>query len=151
MENPTIIGFVCDHCGDMMNEKAKATTQNGTRIFPVYCAANFLPGTILDAFTKGADLVFILACGEHECHYFDGTGKIKRNVENLKVQISDLGLEPERLVLLIADPFDENPLARAMEECKALVEPLSPNPYKSDIHGIVEANGVKANGNGSTK
>jgi coenzyme F420-reducing hydrogenase delta subunit len=147
MENPKIVGFVCDHAGDRISEGAKGLSQNGTRIFPLYCSANLLPGTVLDAFTKGADAVFFLTCGEGNCRYFDGNGKINRILEMIKVQLSDLGLEPERLMLFVADPFEKNPLQRALEKCKVVVETLSPNPYKSEIGGLVE-NGVRANGNG---
>ncbi len=147
MENPKIVGFVCDHAGDRINEAAKALVQNGIRIFPLYCGANLLPSTVLDAFTKGADAAFFLTCGEGNCKYFDGNGKINRIFEMLKLQLSDLGLEPERLMLFFADPFEDNPLERAIAECKVTVEGLSPNPFKSEIGGPVE-NGVKANGNG---
>ena len=147
MENPIIVGLVCDHAGDRIDETAKALVQNGTRIFPLYCGANLLPSTVLDAFMKGADAVFFLSCGEGNCRYFDGNSKINRIVEMIKLQLSDLGLEPERVMLFFADPFEENPLGRALEECKVTVEGLSPNPYKSEIGGVVE-NGVKANGNG---
>jgi len=147
MDNPKIVGFVCDHAGDRISESAKAQVQNGTRIFPLYCSANLLPNTVLDAFTKGADAVFFLTCSEGSCKYFDGIAKINRILESIKLQLSDLGLEPERLMLFYADPFEENPLGRALEECKVTVDALSPNPYKSEIGGVVE-NGVKANGNG---
>lgn len=100
----------------------------------------------MEAFTNGADLVFLLVCGEGGCRYYDGEKKIERNMEGIEVMLDDIGLEPERLLLSHADPYEEDPLARVLVESMTRAEQLSQNPYKPQIAEVVDGGSTRAQG-----
>lgn len=100
----------------------------------------------MEAFTRGADVIFLLVCGEGGCRYYDGEKKIERTIEGIDVLLDDIGLEPERLLLSHADPYEEDPLARVLVESMTRAERLSQNPYRPQTAEVVDGGNTRAQG-----
>ena len=128
-ENPKILGFVCRHAEDRIEEKIGSLAQNGVRIYPFTCGASILPATVVEAFTGGVDAVFLLVCGEGNCRYYDGHMKIERKIAGIQTLLEDIGLDSKRLLISHADKYEEDPLDGVLIESTKLAKGLSKNPY----------------------
>lgn len=130
MGNPKVVGFVCRWVENDLDKRSKALTQDGIKLYQMNCAANITANTLNNAFNKGADVVFILACGNGmSCKYYDGEAKVDRTKSGLELMLQDLGLEPERLILARPQENEEDPLGRVMKEALAKAKELQPNPF----------------------
>jgi F420-non-reducing hydrogenase iron-sulfur subunit len=99
-------------------------------LYQLNCAGNITASSLNNAFTKGADVVFILACGSSmSCKYYDGEAKIDRTKSALELMLQDLGLQPERLILARPQENEEDPLGRVLNEALAKAKELEPNPF----------------------
>jgi len=130
LSNPKIVGFVCRWVENDLDKRSKALTQNGIKLYQLNCAANITANSLNNAFTKGADVVFILACGQStSCKYYDGEAKVNRTTSALELMLQDLGLQSERLILARPQEFEEDPLGRVLNEALAKAKELEPNPF----------------------
>jgi F420-non-reducing hydrogenase iron-sulfur subunit len=126
-----VVGFVCRWVTDKMDEKLRAFNANGARVYQLNCVGNVPPLLLVNAFSKGADVVFLLGCGNGNCRYYNGTEKIKNTQSGTSVMVEDLGIEPERVVVSFVEENEEDPLARVVNECKVLAGRLGPSPFRS--------------------
>jgi coenzyme F420-reducing hydrogenase delta subunit len=113
-----------------MEEKVKKHSGNGAKLFQLNCVANILPNTIIEAMTNGADVIFILSCAEGCCRYHDGDEKIEKVSQGLEAMIMDFGLEPERLMICRAEPYEEDPVQRVLNDSRARADEVGPSPFK---------------------
>jgi coenzyme F420-reducing hydrogenase delta subunit len=132
MSESITIGFICRWVANDIDEKIRARSRDGTRIYQLNCLANLTPNMVLDAFQGGADAVFLLRCGNGDCKYFDGDQKVDNLQSGLEAMMEDLGLETERLLMSNAEDFEEDPVGRMVTESRARVKDLGPNPYRSE-------------------
>jgi coenzyme F420-reducing hydrogenase delta subunit len=63
------------------------------------CTGRIDPTFILEAFANGADGVMVAGCELGDCHFISGNYKAGRNIMLLRKTLSQLGIEPERLVI----------------------------------------------------
>ena len=131
MSETIVVGFVCRWVADKMDEKLKMYNKNGARVYQLNCVGNVPPALLVDAFSKGADVVFLLGCGNGNCKYYSGTDRIKNAQSGTSVMIEDLGLEPERVIVSFVEENEEDPMARMMKECTELAGRIGPSPLRS--------------------
>ena len=108
-----IIGFTCRWSHKDLEERARALAVEGVRIFQLNCLANLTNSTLMNAFSEGADVVFLLGCGGHLCKYYDGWVKVDRVAKSIELMLQDMGLETERLILSSCDEKSIDPLEKA--------------------------------------
>lgn len=99
-------------------------------MYPFTCGASVLPVTVIEAFTGGVDVIFLLVCGKESCRYYDGHEKINRNINGMEILLDDFGLESERLLLFHADEYGEDPLDGVFAETIMRAKEFDQNPYK---------------------
>jgi len=99
---PRIVALTCEWsayaAADMAGAQRLSYPSN-MRIIRMNCSARFDPNIILWAFLNGADGVFLGACHPGDCHYGSGNLYAKERVEVLKTQLTEHGLNPDRLHL----------------------------------------------------
>jgi F420-non-reducing hydrogenase iron-sulfur subunit len=98
---PNIVIFRCNFCSPPGAERAMASKLNDNFrpiIIKTNCTGRIDPTFVFDAFVKGADGVMISGCPPGDCHFVTGNYKAGRNVLLLKRVLSQLGIEPERLM-----------------------------------------------------
>ena len=82
------------------------------RFFPLPCSGRIEPLHFMRAFESGADLVFLITCPEKACRYEQGNYRAKKRLQFTKGLIKEIGLDPERLILVTAKP----PLPKKIDE-----------------------------------
>ncbi len=99
---PKIIGILCNWCSyagaDLAGSLHKDYPTN-IRIIRVMCTGRVDPQFVMRAFAAGADGVLISGCHPGECHYRTGNYKADRMVSLLRVMLSQMSINPDRLML----------------------------------------------------
>jgi len=89
------------------------------------------PNLVVDALTKGADVVAICGCHPGDCHYQDGNLKADKRAEAIKMMLQDFGLEEERFRLEWVSASEGQRFADVMKELTETAKKLGPSPYKT--------------------
>jgi F420-non-reducing hydrogenase iron-sulfur subunit len=125
-KEPSIVCFSCNFafCGQQtpISETAK--------VVRVQCIGRLDPVSILEVFDKGVDAVILAGCKPPDCHYQEGNAHAELAVGILKRLLKFSGLEPERLKLVWATPFEDQDLARYIKEFSEEMARLPPSPLK---------------------
>ncbi|RJP56899.1 MAG: hydrogenase iron-sulfur subunit [Deltaproteobacteria bacterium] len=98
------------------------------RLFPVPCSGRLEPIHLLLALEEFADVVYIITCPEGTCRYSEGNKRAKKRVEMTRTIIASIGLEVERIGMIIGSK--ENPISLA-DHARAAMERtlrLPPSP-----------------------
>ena len=101
--------FACENSALLAADRAglaRAAYSANTTITPVSCAGRVDPVHVLRALQAGARKVLILGCHEQACKYMHGITRAKARIERLRDQLTQLGLEPDRVqigTLMAAD------------------------------------------------
>ena len=74
------------------------------RFFPLPCSGRIEPLHFLRAFESGADLVYLITCPQKVCRYQQGNIRAEKRIAYAQKLIREIGLDPERLKLIITDP-----------------------------------------------
>ena len=76
----------------------------GTTVMPVKCTGLVKVSFLLKLFAKGVEGVLILGCHGGDCHYYNGSERCAKIVEETREILSLAGIPPKRLGFdLIAD------------------------------------------------
>jgi F420-non-reducing hydrogenase iron-sulfur subunit len=81
------------------------------KYFPLPCSGRIEPLHFLRAFEAGADLVYLITCPKKVCRYQQGNLRAAKRIAYAQKLIQEIGLDPERLKLIITDP----PLPKRMD------------------------------------
>jgi F420-non-reducing hydrogenase iron-sulfur subunit len=104
------------------------------RFFPLPCSGRIDSLHLMRALESGADKVYLVTCPEGECRYREGNMRAKKRVAYTQGLIEEVGLERERLELIVASSEDKtagiDKLARKLLAREALV---GPSPLKGEL------------------
>jgi len=67
------------------------------RFFPLPCSGRVDPLQLLRAIEAGADMVYLVTCGEGTCRYREGNARAWKRLAYAQGLIEEIGLERERL------------------------------------------------------
>lgn len=74
------------------------------KFFPLPCSGRIEPLHFLRAFEAGADLVYLITCPEKVCRYQQGNTRAGKRLNYAKKLIGEIGIDPERLILVTTRP-----------------------------------------------
>jgi F420-non-reducing hydrogenase iron-sulfur subunit len=74
------------------------------KFFPLPCSGRIEPLHFLRAFESGADLVYLITCPVKVCRYQQGNVRAGKRIAYAQTLIREVGLDPERLILIRTDP-----------------------------------------------
>jgi len=125
-EDPRIVCFSCNFafCG---RQSPAPPNVNVTR---VQCIGRLDPVSILETFEKGADAVMLAGCKPPDCHFQEGNVHAELTFKILKRLLKLSGLEPERLELVWASPFEDQDLNHYIIRFAAKITKLPSSPLK---------------------
>jgi F420-non-reducing hydrogenase iron-sulfur subunit len=86
------------------------------------------PLHLLRALEEFADTAYLITCPEGACRYFEGNRRAKKRVERTQQIIGGIGLEKERVGLIVRSKEDRRPLAKLAGEIVDLTSKLGPSP-----------------------
>lgn len=132
---PEITIFSCIYCAYMAADTAGSLRQEypaNTKIVRLPCTGKTDPRYILEAFEKGADGVYIVACSLGNCHHVRGNERAKARVERTKKILENIGIEPERLEMFFISGSMGATFANIAYQMTERIRALGPNPLKSN-------------------
>jgi len=86
------------------------------RLFPIPCSGRLEPIHLLKALEEFADMAYVITCPEGECRYFEGNRRAKKRVERTRAIITDIGLEPERVGIVVGSKDNPKSLGKVAAE-----------------------------------
>ena len=114
------------------------------RFFPMPCSGRIDPLHLMRALESGADKVYLVTCPERTCRYQEGNIRAQKRITYIQELIKEVGLEPERLELIIApegNPVTIDVMTQGLLDREALV---GPSPVKIQIREMIHHEGAKA-------
>jgi len=101
-------------------------------VIRIMCVGRIDPVLVLEAFSRGAEGVMLVGCKPPDCHFVDGNLHAKRAVKMLKKLLALVGLEPERLKLLLVAPLEEKDFNYYAKEFSEEVWKLRSSPLSKE-------------------
>ncbi|MFP3913215.1 MAG: hydrogenase iron-sulfur subunit, partial [Desulfobacteraceae bacterium] len=98
------------------------------RLFPLPCSGRLDSVHLMRALEAFADAAYLITCPEGTCRYFEGNVRAKARVERTRALIESIGLEGERVGMVMESRDDPKPLAILAREIWERVFPLKPSP-----------------------
>jgi len=130
---PIIVAFCCHYCAytaaDMAGSMRLSYPAN-VKIVRVPCTGKVDVQHILQAFQNGADGVYVAGCLEGDCHFKNGNTKAARRVIYAKKLLNEIGLEEERVEMLLMSAGMGERFAQTAFEITEKIRKLGPNPIK---------------------
>ena len=115
----TLALFYCQNVPESEEANRQALEEEfgkSIRLFPIPCSGRLDPVHLLKALERFADAAFIITCPEGACRYFEGNHRAKKRVERTKKILSDIGIEPERVGIIIGSKEAPKTLAELAKE-----------------------------------
>ncbi len=115
----TLALFYCQNVPESEEANRQALEEEfgkSIRLFPIPCSGRLDPVHLLKALERFADAAFIITCPEGACRYFEGNHRAKTRVERTKKILSDIGIEPERVGIIIGSKEAPKTLAELAKE-----------------------------------
>jgi coenzyme F420-reducing hydrogenase delta subunit len=95
--------FFCQRVdSEQDTNRRKIEKELGSRIrfFPLPCSGRIDPLQLLRAIEAGADMVYLVTCGEGACRYREGNTRAWKRLAYARGLIEEIGVEGERLEVI---------------------------------------------------
>ncbi|RJX20935.1 MAG: hydrogenase iron-sulfur subunit [Ammonifex sp.] len=132
---PNIVVFACDWCtyqGADLAGSLRYEYPANVNIIRVPCTGRVEPEFIVSALSNGADGVFVGGCHPGDCHYKEGNYKAMRRFTLLKMVLTGMGFEAERVRMEWISGSEGKRFAEIMAEFNRTIEKIGPNPFRRD-------------------
>lgn len=147
---PVIVAFCCHYCAytaaDMAGSLRLSYPPN-VKIIRVPCSGKVDVIHLMQAIERGADGVYVAGCLEGDCHFKSGNAKAARRVAYVRRLLKDIGIEPERIEMIMMSAGMGERFAAVAEAFTDKIRRLGPNPVKlmgatetRDPHNVSPAN-----------
>lgn len=130
-ERPILALFYCQNTiGSSEQERQSLEKMYGgsLRLFPIPCSGRLDPLHLLKALEEFADAAYVIACPEGACRYFEGNRRASKRVERTKRIISGIGLEEERVGIIIRSKESRESLEKLAKEILDHISKIPPSP-----------------------
>ena len=130
-KKPVLALFYCQNIPESGEQERKALEKQygrSIRFFPVPCSGRVEPLHFLRALEEFADAAYLVTCPEGACRYFEGNRRAKKRVERTRTIIAGIGLEEERIGIVVTSKEERKGLAALAQEIMQRIQalPLSP-------------------------
>ncbi len=129
----TLALFYCQNVTESSDGDRKALEKKygpSIRLFPIPCSGRLEPVHLLRALEEFADAAYVITCPEGSCRYFEGNLRAAKRVQMTASIIAEIGLEPERVGILIGSKDNPKSLAELAGEIFEDISGLKPSPVK---------------------
>jgi F420-non-reducing hydrogenase iron-sulfur subunit len=112
-------------------QKLEKVYGHSVRFYPIPCSGRLEILHLLKALEDFADVAFVITCPEGACRYFEGNRRAKKRVERARSIIESIGLEKERIGIIIGSKDNLKGLEEHSREIVKLASAIPPSP----VHG----------------
>jgi len=130
---PKIVAFCCHYCAYTAADAAGASRMKyppNVRIVRLPCSGRVDIPMMLQAFTAGADGVYVAGCLDGDCHFILGNEHAKRRIPEAKRLLAEVGIEPERLEMFQLSAAMGARFAEIATEMTERIKNLGPSPVR---------------------
>ena len=123
--------FYCQHVpesNEQIRQELEGKYGSTLRLFPIPCSGRLEPLHLLKALETFADAAYVVACPEGTCRYFEGNQRAKKRVKKAQDIIQGIGLEKERLDIIIGSINGRKTLTEIFEEIAERAARLRSSP-----------------------
>ncbi|MFX1453543.1 MAG: hydrogenase iron-sulfur subunit, partial [Promethearchaeota archaeon] len=103
------------------------------RVIRLMCSGRVDPLFVLEAFSRGADGVFIGGCHLGDCHYISGNEKAYRRVIQVKKMLEEVGIDPARFRLEWVSASEGKIFQKVITEFVQELKKLGPSKLRPKI------------------
>jgi len=131
---PSILAFTCNWCsygGADLAGISRIQHPPNAKVIRLMCSGRIDPVMVIEAFKDGADGVMVTGCHPGDCHYATGNYRTQVRFDALKVAMTNMGLNPERLKLLWASASEGQQWADGITTMTETLRQLGPSPLKA--------------------
>ncbi|MBW2096510.1 MAG: hydrogenase iron-sulfur subunit [Deltaproteobacteria bacterium] len=128
---PVLALFYCQNVpqsGEAERQALEEKYGRSVRFFPIACSGRLEPVHLLKALEEFADAAYVITCPEGACKYFEGNQRAKKRVERTREIIGSIGLERERVGIVIGAKEGPKTLAQQAEGLTAKIAALTRSP-----------------------
>ncbi len=104
------------------------------RFFPLPCSGRIDPLHLMRALESGSDKVYLVTCPEGACHYREGNIRAGKRLSFTQTLIEEIGLERERLELVVTSPGNRMTIDKVAGELLANEASVGPSPVRGEGH-----------------
>lgn len=130
-KKPVLALFYCQNTpesGEDARQSLVGKYGDSLRLFPIPCSGRLEPLHLLRALEDFADAAHVITCPEGACRYFEGNLRAKKRVQRAKEMIKSIGLEEERVGILMGMKETPKPLTELAGEIMDRLRNLPPSP-----------------------
>jgi F420-non-reducing hydrogenase iron-sulfur subunit len=102
----------------------------GIKFFPLPCSGRIDPLHLMRALEAGADMVYLITCPEGACRYREGNIRARKRVAYTQGLIEEIGLERQRLELVMATAGETVTIDKLARELLAREACVGPSPVR---------------------
>jgi F420-non-reducing hydrogenase iron-sulfur subunit len=127
----TLALFYCQNIpesGEGERQALEAKYDASLRLFPIPCSGRLDPIHLLKALEEFADAAYVITCPEGACRYFEGNVRAQKRLERTRDAIEQIGLERERLGMIMNAKQSPRGLGTIAEEILKTTSRLAPSP-----------------------
>ncbi len=135
-QKTTLALFYCQNTPKSDEEERQSLEEKygkSLRLFPIPCSGRLEPLHLLRALEEFADAAFVITCPEGACRYFEGNRRARKRVEMTQAIISSIGLEEERVGIVMGSKENLKSLAKVAQEIVERVTQLGPSPVLNNV------------------
>ena len=117
--DPKVLAFCCSRCAYAsadLSGLSRIHYPSGVRIVRVPCSGCVDPYFVLRAFEDGIDGVMIAGCHIGDCYYLSGNVRAEQRVQMLKKLLAVIGIEPQRLQLVLISASEGGKFAQVIRQ-----------------------------------
>ena len=132
---PVLALFYCQNVPESSEEKRQELEKEygkSLRLFPIPCSGRIESLHLLKALEDFADAVYLIACPEGACNYFEGNKRAIKRIETAKSLIESIGLEKERIEIILGLKQELKSLAAHTSELFEQAKKLGPSPVHKE-------------------
>jgi len=100
------------------------------RFYPLPCSGRIDPLHLMRALESGADKVYLITCPIGACRYREGNTRAQKRIAYAQGLIEEIGLERERLELIVAAAGKPATIDERTRELLAGETSIGPSPVK---------------------
>ncbi len=110
-----IKGFCCNYTLSVEVDalKEEGLVPEDLEIERLPCTGRLEVPEILDAFTKGAEAVFVVGCQVDKCHNLSGSYRASKRVKYAKKILEELDMDPDLVEMFFAGRGETEPVVEA--------------------------------------
>jgi F420-non-reducing hydrogenase iron-sulfur subunit len=127
----TLALFYCQNVPESSEPERQTLEEkygSSVRFFPIPCSGRLDPIHLLRALEEFADAAYVIGCPEGACRYFEGNVRARKRVERTKDTIAQIGLERERVGMVMNTKDSPKGLSVMADELLDRLSGLAPSP-----------------------